>query len=247
MKCIDATRAQNPENLTTLEWSRPADLSEYAVPRYLRDVYRWAYLDRRNARYLDHDAVVWALLWGNSNRLQQALFSEIEAGEKVLQAAHVYGRLIPKLAQTIGRAGRLDVIDIAPLQVALCRRKLRPFANAHARVADAAEQQSHTYDAAISFFLLHELPNSYKHAVVDALLSSVSETGKVVFIDYHGPASWHPLRGLMKTVFDHLEPFAETMWHHKISDFAGNPELFDWRTETYFGGLYQKTVASRRN
>ncbi len=51
----------------------------------------------------------------------------------------------------------------------------------------------------------------------------------------------------MKTVFDRLEPFAETMWHHKISDFAGNAELFDWRTETYFGGLYQKTVASRRN
>jgi ubiquinone/menaquinone biosynthesis C-methylase UbiE len=218
----------------------------HALPAYLRDVYSWAYLNPRNARLLDNEVVVNTLLWGNSGRLRRALLAEITAGDRVLQAAHVYGRLIPELAKTIGMAGRLDVIDVAPLQAALCRRKLRAFSNAHARIADAVHPGDETYDVAVCFFLLHELPKAYKCAVVDALLSRLSPGGKVVFIDYHEPTLWHPLRGFMRQIYAHLEPFAEAMWHNEISDFAREPESYIWRTETYFCGLYQKTVASCR-
>jgi SAM-dependent methyltransferase len=218
----------------------------HALPKYLRDVYSWAYLNPRNARLLDNEVVVNTLLWGNSGRLRRALLSEIAAGDRVFQAAHVYGRLIPELAKTIGPAGHLDVIDVAPLQAALCRRKLRAFSNAHARIADAVHPGDETYDVAVCFFLLHELPKEYKCAVVDALLARLSPGGKLVFIDYHAPAPGHPLRGFMRQIFTHLEPFAEAMWHHEISDFAREPESYIWRTEAYFGGLYQKTVASRR-
>jgi len=218
----------------------------HALPAYLRDIYSWAYLNPRNARLLDNEAVVNTLLWGNSGRLRRALLAEITAGDRVLQAAHVYGRLIPELAKTIGPAGRLDVIDVAPLQAALCRRKLRAFSNARARIADAVYPGKEIYDVAVCFFLLHELPKAYKCAVVDALLSRLSPGGKVVFIDYHEPTLWHPLRGFMRQIYAHLEPFAEAMWHNEISDFAREPESYIWRTETYFGGLYQKTVASCR-
>ena len=218
----------------------------HALPAYLHDVYSWAYLNPRNARLLDNEAVVNTLLWGNSGRLRRALLAEITAGDRVLQAAHVYGRLIPELAKTIGPAGRLDVIDIAPLQAALCRRKLRTFSNARVRIADAVYPGKGIYDVAVCFFLLHELPKAYKCAVVDALLSRLSPGGKVVFIDYHEPTLWHPLRGFMRQIYAHLEPFAEAMWHNEISDFAREPESYIWRTETYFGGLYQKAVASCR-
>jgi SAM-dependent methyltransferase len=216
----------------------------HALPAYLHDVYSWAYLNPRNARLLDNEAVVNTLLWGNSGRLRRALLAEITAGDRVLQAAHVYGRLIPELAKTIGKAGRLDVIDVAPLQAALCRRKLLAFSNARARIADAIHPGEETYDAVVCFFLLHELPKTYKCDVVDALLSRLSPGGKVVFIDYHAPVPWHPLRGFMRQIYDRLEPFAEAMWHHEISDFASEPASYTWRKETYFGGLYQKTVAS---
>lgn len=217
-----------------------------AVPAYLREVYRWAYLDPRNARLLDREAVVSALLWGNSGRLRRALLAEILSGNRVLLAAHVYGRLISDMAKAVGPAGSLDVIDVAPLQAARARRKLRGFPNARARVADAAIPGPGAYDVVVSFFLLHELPGAYKKAVVDALLARVSQDGKVVFIDYHAPAGWHPLRGVMRRIFARLEPFAEVMWHHAIADFARDPEPFVWHTETCFGGLYQKTIASRR-
>jgi len=215
-----------------------------ALPSYLRDIYGWAYLDPRNARLLDHEAVVNTLLWGNSGRLRRALLAEITPGDRVLQAAHVYGRLIPDLAKTVGPAGRFDIIEIAPLQAAMCRRKLRGFRSAHVRIGDAACPGDGEYDVVVSFFLLHELPDDHKRAVVDALLRRLSPGGKAVFIDYHAPAPWHPLRGFMRQVFARLEPFAESMWHHPIQDFARDPEPYFWRTETCFGGLYQKTVAS---
>ncbi|HDO51396.1 MAG TPA: class I SAM-dependent methyltransferase [Rhizobiales bacterium] len=209
------------------------------------DVYNWAYLNPRNARLLDNEAVVNTLLWGNSGRLRRTLLAEITAGDRVLQAAHVYGRLVAELAKTVGPAGRLEVIDVTPLQAAMCRRKLRAFPHARARIADAVYPGEETYDVVVCFFLLHELPKVYKCAVVDALLARLSPGGKVVFIDYHAPARWHPLRGLMRQVFARLEPFAEAMWQHEIADFASDPEPYVWRTETFFGGLYQKTVAGR--
>jgi SAM-dependent methyltransferase len=217
--------------------------SARALPSYMRDIYSWAYLNPRNARLLDHEAVVFTLLWGNSGKLRRALLAEISAGDRVLQAAHVYGRMTRDLAMAIGPLGRLDVIEIAPLQAALCRRKLRNMTNAHVHIGDASCPSIHQCGVGVSFFLLHELPDSYKRAVVDALLERLLPGGKVVFIDYHNPAPWHPLRGLMKLIFNRLEPFAEAMWHHEIKDFASHPELYDWHTETYFGGLYQKVVA----
>ncbi len=218
----------------------------HALPAYLREVYGWAYLNPRNARLLDHEAVVNTLLWGNSGRLRRALLAEIAARDRVLQAAHVYGRLIPEVAMAVGSKGCLDVIDVAPLQAALCRRKLRGFPHARVHIADAACPGDGKYDVVVSFFLLHELPDAHKRAVVNALLTHVEPGGKAVFIDYHAPAPWHPLRGIMRNIYANLEPFAEAMWHNEIADFASDPEPFVWRTETCFGGLYQKTVASRR-
>lgn len=216
-----------------------------ALPAYLREVYGWAYLDPRNAALLDRDAVVSAILLGNNRRLRRALVCEVEPGQRVLHVAHVYGRLIPEVAARVGRAGRLDVIDLVPLQAALCRRKLRGFPQARVRVADAARPGDGRYDTVTCFFLLHEIPDERKRAVVDALLARVVPGGKVVFVDYHAPARWHPLRGLMRAMMTRLEPFAESLWRHEIAHFASDPGAYRWRKETFFGGLYQKIIASR--
>jgi SAM-dependent methyltransferase len=216
-----------------------------AIPTYLREVYGWAYLNPTNAYLLDREAVVNAILLGNSRRLRRALLCEIAAGQRVLHAAHVYGRLIPEIAELVGRTGQLDVIDIVPLQAALCRRKLRGFPQARVRVADAAQPGDGVYDVVTCFFLLHEIPDEYKRAVVDALLARVIPGGRVVFVDYHEPARLHPLRGLMRGLLNRLEPFAESLWRHEIAEFASVPGDYGWQKQTLFGGLYQKTVAYR--
>ena len=215
------------------------------IPAYLREVYGWAYLSPTNAGLLDNDAVVNAILLGNSRRLRRAFLSEIEPAQRVLHVAHVYGCLIPELARRVGPDGWLDVVDLVPLQAALCRRKLRGLLQTRVRIADAADPGDGLYDAVTCFFLLHEIPDDRKRAVVDALLARVVPGGRVVFVDYHGPAPWHPLRGFMRRLMSRLEPFAESLWRHEIADFAGHPDAYRWRKRTYFGGLYQKTVATR--
>ena len=215
------------------------------IPAYLREVYGWAYLNPTNARLLDRDAVVSTILLGNNRRLRHSLLREIEPGQRVLHVAHVYGSLIPELAGWIGRSGQLDVIDLVPLQAALCRRKLRDFPQAHVRIADAARPGDGIYDAVTCFFLLHEIPDERKRAVVGALLARIVPGDRVVFVDYHKPTRWHPLRGLMRRLMTRLEPFAESLWHHEIAEFASAPGDYRWQKQTPFGGLYQKTVAYR--
>lgn len=223
-----------------------------AIPDYLRRVYAWAYLNPFSVWLFDRPWVVNLILWGNSRRLQRALFAELAPGQRVFQSSSVYGDLLPRMADSIGPGGALEVIDVAPVQLGICCRKLAAYPWATVRRADAANPGAGGHDVAVSFFLLHEMPDGYKCAVVDALLAAVAPGGlggpggKAVFIDYHRPHPAHPLKWLMSLVFDRLEPFAKTLWRREISEFASDPERFRWRTETCFGGLYQKTVAEAR-
>ena len=225
---------------------KPPPRARVKIPKYLRDVYTWAYIDPVNVRLLDHNWVVNLVLWGNKDKLQRVLFDELEPGRHVLLSCCVYGDLSPKLAEFIGPAGRFEVIDVSPAQIEGCRKKLRGFPQASVRAADAARPGGGPYDDVISFFLLHEMPDGYKRAVVDALLDSLAPGGKVVFIDYHKPHWAHPLKWITALVFALLEPFAKSLWRHEIKDFASHSGQYAWRSETYFGGLFQKVVAQRK-
>ncbi len=216
-----------------------------AVPAYLHQTYYWAYLNPRNVRLLDRELVVSVILWGNHRRLRRAAFAELRPGERVLQPGHVYGDFCPALARHLGSRGRLEVVDVAPIQVASCRRKFRGLSQARARHADAACRAEQRFDAACCYFLLHELPDDYKRAVVDSLLASVVPGGKVVFVDYHKPHWLHPLKGITSLVLDTLEPYAKGLWRREIAEFSARAEHFQWSKQTYFGGLFQKVVARR--
>ena len=251
LEAADETSAQSsstPRPTAVVEIGtpfRPTQAEAPKIPDYLRDIYNWAYLDPRNVRLLDRQLVVSLILWGQYRRLQRATFSEFSPGHRVLQPASVYGDFSANLARHLGPQGYLEVIDIAPIQSASCRRKLRKIPQASVRCADARNPGGKLHDAVCCYFLLHELPDTYKREVVDALIASVVPGGKVVFVDYHKPHWAHPVKGVMSLVFDTLEPFAKSLWHRDISDFATDQKAVHWRKETYFGGLYQKVVAER--
>lgn len=216
------------------------------IPDYLRNTYHWAYINPTTVAWLDRGAIVWVILWGNSGRLMRTVFKEIEAGAKVLQAAYVYGDFSPRLARHLGPKGSLEVIDVVPLQVENCRKRLQALPWAHARLADAANPGGERYDAVCCYFLLHEMPHSKQTAVVEGLLERVEPGGKVIFIDYHKPLRFHPLRGIMTLIWRTFEPFAAELLETEIRDLARNASAFQWSKETFFGGLYQKVVATRR-
>ena len=221
-------------------------LLQPSVPSYLKNVYTWAYLLPTSVWLLDRPSVVNTILWGNYRRLMRAALAEICPGQRVYQPACVYGDFSQRVAEALGPDGHLDVGDVAPVQAENCRRKLSKCSNARVHLWDAADKCPGVYDVVCCFFLLHEIPEAYKHRVVDALLEAVSPGGKVVFVDYHGPHWAHPLKWVMRFINDTLEPFAKALWVNEIASYACRAEEFSWSKQTYFGGLYQKVVAERR-
>lgn len=217
------------------------------VPDYLSEIYHWAYLSPRNAALLDREPVVSAILWGQHRRLQRAAFAEIEPGSKAFLPAHVYGGFLRNLAHQVGPEGRLDVADVSPTQVDLCCRKTEGLPWVTVRHADARRPRGGPYDVVCCYFLLHELPDPCKTAVVDALLATLRPGGRVVFVDYHKPNRTNLLRPIIRLVFHLLEPFAHSIWQRSIEEFATKGDEYSWRKEVYFGGLYQKVVATKRS
>ena len=125
------------------------------------------------------------------------------------------------------------------------QRKLERCKHVTVRHQDVLYLRDETFDVVCCYFLMHELPDDYKRGVAATLLDCVRPGGKLVFVDYHKPHWAHPLKLITSFVFDTLEPYAKGLWRDEIASFAGNDERFTWRKETYFGGLFQKVVATR--
>ena len=215
------------------------------IPDYLQDTYYWAYINPRNVKLLDRDVVVRTILWQQHKRLQRTAFTEIEPGQSVLQSACVYGSFSACLAEHIGPQGTLDVYDVAEIQVVNTRRKLKAYPQATVHHGNVLHMGRKLFDVVCCYFLLHELPDVHKREAVNLFLNQLAPGGKAVFVDYHKPRWWHPLKLITSLVFDTLEPFAKGLWRNEIRDFANQPELYNWRKERRFGGLFQKVVATR--
>lgn len=122
------------------------------LPDYLRDVYTWAYLTPWLTGFLDRQFVVQTILWGNARRLVGDVLAEVKAGDRIFQPAAVYGDFSRQLARRTGPLGRVEVRDIAPLQVSLTRRKLADLGWVNVARGDASEPEQNQFDTVTCFF-----------------------------------------------------------------------------------------------
>lgn len=244
---IDTTLEQTAANSSM--GNAPAVLCEAALqmPAYMTEVYDWAYVDPSWVRWLDHNLVVRTLLFGNDQRLMRAYLERVRPGMRVWQVAHVYGDLVERVAHRIGSGGTFHLTDITPIQVSHGLRKIGKLPWSTVIRQDAAEFSGDApYDLVCSFFLLHEVPDEWKRNIVDNMLGQMADDGEVLFVDYHRPTRWHPVRYLLKWLNRLLEPFAEALWEHDISHFATEPECYQWEKQTIFGGVYQLVSVRRK-
>lgn len=218
-----------------------------ALPRYLEETYWWAYLHPRAVRLFERQWLVNLILWGNYAKLRDAALREFGSliTGKVLQVACCYGNFSQRLAQRLAPGSRLDVVDVAPVQLENLRKKLngQPRVFLHRQDSANLAFADASYDQVVVYFLLHEQPEAVRTRTIEEVLRVVRPGGKVVFIDYHRPHRLNPFRYLMMPVLKWLEPFALGMWHRDITEHlpaAARPAAVE--KQTYFGGLYQKVV-----
>ena len=215
--------------------------SQDIIPAYLKDTYNWAYVDKENVDKLDHNFVVRTLLFMQDQRLMRAYLNKIQSGMKVWQVAHVYGDLVRKAALRCGKNGTFHLTDVLPVQIEHAKTKLNDLAQAKIFHADASKFKSpeSNYDLVCSFFLLHEVPEEWKYAIVENMFRHLSDDGEMVFVDYHKPKWWQPIGYILRLVNHYLEPFAKTLWNKEIQEYATNPAQYTWKKSTIFGGVYQ--------
>jgi ubiquinone/menaquinone biosynthesis C-methylase UbiE len=220
------------------------------VPRYLEQVYWWAYVHPNAVRLFEREWLVNLILFGNYGRLRDAALGEL--GEtvqgKTLQVACVYGNLTPRLQQRLAPGASLDVVDILPVQLQNLAKKLPTDERVALLQGDSSSLAcaDASYDQVLLFFLLHEQPAHVRRATLAEAMRVVKPGGKVVIVDYHRPVPAHPLRLLMTGVFRKLEPYAMDLWEHEIEEFMPRVQKpASMSKQTYYGGLYQKLVLVR--
>ncbi|WP_301101882.1 rhodoquinone biosynthesis methyltransferase RquA [Propionivibrio sp.] len=220
------------------------------VPAYMTEVYDWAYVNPKWVHALDRIWVVRVLLFLNDQRLMRAYLNEIKEGMRVWQLAHVYGDLVTRAAKKVGPSGVFHLTDVTPIQVENGHRKLAGMDWTKVIRSDAAAfagEEFIDYDLVCSFFLLHEVPEAKKYEIVNNMLEKLPKGSKAVFVDYHNPAKWQPIRYILKLVNRYLEPFADALWKNEICCYAAAADRFTWRKKTFFGGVYQCVVVEHKN
>ncbi|MCL2567294.1 MAG: rhodoquinone biosynthesis methyltransferase RquA [Alphaproteobacteria bacterium] len=227
-------------------------LNQHKIPNYLVDVYNWAYVKPKNIDLLDRPIVYHTILFGQGWKLMRAYLEEFSPTDRVLQVAHVYGNVVRLLAEKVAKNGSLDIIDVVPHQLKRAAIKLKGVEgeeNIDMWLQDASEPYHKQYDVVGIYFLLHEVPDPLKKRIIENALKVIDETGgKIVFIDYYNPSYYNPVRQILRFINYTLEPFANAMWHREIKDFITKNRAgkYNWKQTTYFGGVYQKVVVTKK-
>ena len=220
------------------------------APRYLSENYWWAYVHPSAVRLFERQWLLNLILCGNYSRLRDAALDEFGhcLRGRTLQIACVYGDLTQRLAARVSADGVLHVVDILPVQLANLARKLRGHARVRLWLGDsvALGAPDASYDRALLFFLLHEQPEAVRRATLAEALRVVKPGGKIVVVEYHAPSRWHPLKALLRPLLRRLEPYALDLWNDGLSKWLPDGTAHGVQKQTYFGGLYQKTVLTAR-
>ena len=220
---------------------------DLGIPEYLEETYWWAYLHPSAVNLFERQWLVNLILWGNFSRLRDAALDEVGSSleGRSLQVACVYGDFSQRAASRLTGESRLDIVDIAPVQLDNVRKKVRSFANVFLHHEDSADLSfdDDSFDNVILFFLLHEQPEAVRQKTVREALRVVRPGGKVVFVDYHCPRRFNPFRYIMIPILRFLEPFALGLWQREIADWIPpQDEPRSIHKQTFFGSLYQKVV-----
>jgi len=226
-------------------------LAQASIPQYLENTYWWAYLHPRAVHIFERQWLVNLILWGNFAKLRDAALQELgdSINGRVLQVACVYGDFTEHLVRRLGKQGSVDVIDVAPIQIKNLHTKLSDMRRVNAQLQDSTALQfaDGTHDSTVVFFLLHEQPADVRRKTIAEALRVTKPGGKLVFVDYHKPKPYSPWRYLMVPVLTTLEPFAMDVWNNEIESWLpeGAP-VAKLEKQTYFAGLYQKVVITKK-
>lgn len=224
--------------------------SENQLPAYQRVVEGDIYLNPKKCARKDNDISCLFRSFFQYKKLVAETVRELKKDQKVLQVGIVDGREMDDVAMALGAYGQYDIVDINPMQVDRVTEKywkLYPNMKLYKKDILSVDDKE-GYDAVICFMLLSDVPSQTKTQIINKALALVKLGGKVIFTDWHNPVEYHPLRYIVRMYNRLYHPFVERLWDRSIASYAAPEQRnkFDWRKKTYFGQMFQKTIAVKK-
>ena len=219
------------------------------MPDYLVRHYDWAYLWPVSVWFFDHQPIINAILFGQYRKIMDEtlrLLDPPNAG-RTLQIAGVYGELTPKLAKHIDD---LHLIDVAPVQLEAAQRKLADIgksAQLERMNAETLRYGNASFDTALMFLLLHELPAEARRRSLREAIRVVRPGGTFVIAEYGERRKRHLFHWFapMRWVLTRAEPFLGGFWSEDLTEVlrqcakeAGRTVELDEQVDI-FGGFYR--------
>ena len=142
----------------------------------------------------------------------------------MLQIACVYGKLTPTIAQNLVD-DELHIIDVATVQLNATRQKLNNGSaskNNYFLVKMNAEYlafANNSFDTALIFFLLHEMPYAARQRTLTEALRVLNKNGRLIITEYGELTATHAFHriGFIRYLLGILEPFLPEFWQQSLN------------------------------
>lgn len=223
------------------------------LPSYLVRHYWWAYVWPPAVWFFDHQPIINSIVFGQYRKLVAGTLAACtpEGDGDNLLIASAYGNVVPTLTRRLG-GQPLTVIDVAPIQLKRASAKLeRAGLGSHVRLermnAERLAYEDGSYDRALMFLLLHELPDDARRRTVAEALRVLKPGGELVMAEYGELTARHPFHriGLLRWIFGVAEPFLPSLWSQSLDDLVaecarsvGKEAVCESR-QLIFGGFYR--------
>lgn len=230
------------------EQPKDSELSKerHDVPEYLKAVYDRRYFHPLLSKMFDDEWTAGLATFFQEKKLTKVVTNEIIEGNDVLQLGIASGSFERDVATKMNSIGKYHIEDLSPSHAEAVNPRISPWLNVAVKERDFTIPNDLRYDVVIGYFLLHELPDTRKKAVLKRAFNALKPTGKMIFVDYARPKQFHPLKYPLKMFNRLYEPFAESLWHNEIEDFAPKTDKLIWAKKTFFGDMYQCVIAQKR-
>lgn len=216
------------------------------IPAYLTEIYGWLYRNPKLYKLLNNSVFLNIFTLGAHYVLTEELKKEISPHSDILQIGATLGNQIEKTYLSLGTLATYTIVDIIPQILETCREKHLNYRINWVQ-ANAGKTIKGEYDTIICYMLLHELPPRTRTLILKNIIKALKPNGKVIFIDYHRPSSYNPLKYIIRAVNRLYQPFAESLWKYSIKELTPNAESCTWSQQTYYGEMYQKVTATKNN
>ena len=231
------------------------DFCRHGIPEYLAHYYWWAYLWKPGIRFFDHPLIINLVLFGQYRKLTERALACLEKRPigRFLQLACVYGSLTSEIARRLDFEG-LSIADVSADQLGVTRLKLAIDRGPDSLPVDfmrcngeSLAYRDQSFDTALLFFLLHELPPRARAAVLAETARVLSRGGRLVIVDYGSRAPSHLLHrlGPLRRIHERLEPFlkgfrqADLIADIEQAAAQAGTRVVDVDETPVFGGFYR--------